>query len=296
MFSANCAVNLLYSDIRTISRPFYNKIKIKRDLLKMKPRRGEPGTKNIVGSKVVAIRKERKITQEQLGQLAGIAKSTISNYEQGTREPNVVTINKLANILNVTGDELLGLNVNKLHIIINNAQKQHLEEFDKLNVSGQEKATEYVRDLTQISQYQKKLGKNEISSQSEFEGESVEMVVYNIAAAAGFGNYLFDDDNNYETFKFPADSVPYKADFGIRISGNSMEPNIENGSIVWVREQIQLENGQIGIFVIDDEAYCKKIEIDHNAQQIRLVSLNPEYKPIIIRHNQIFRTIGKVLL
>lgn len=40
----------------------------------------------------------------------GVAKSTYSLYESGNREPNVQTIKKISDVLNVSADELLGLN------------------------------------------------------------------------------------------------------------------------------------------------------------------------------------------
>ena len=39
----------------------------------------------------------------------GVAKSTYSLYESGNREPNVQTIKKIADVLNVSADELLGI-------------------------------------------------------------------------------------------------------------------------------------------------------------------------------------------
>ena len=57
------------------------------------------------------IARERKgISQKDLAERIGVAKSTYSLYESGNREPNVQTIKKIADILNVSADELLGIN------------------------------------------------------------------------------------------------------------------------------------------------------------------------------------------
>lgn len=53
------------------------------------------------------------------------------------------------------------------------------------------------------------------------------------------------------------EEVPDNADFGIRISGDSMEPQFVNGQIVWVHQQNNLETNEIGIFFLDGNAYCK---------------------------------------
>ena len=54
--------------------------------------------------------RERKgISQKNIAENIGVAKSTYSLYESGNREPNVQTIKKIADFLNVSADELLGI-------------------------------------------------------------------------------------------------------------------------------------------------------------------------------------------
>ena len=56
------------------------------------------------------IARERKgISQKDMAENIGVAKSTYSLYESGNREPNVQTIKKMADFLNVSADELLGI-------------------------------------------------------------------------------------------------------------------------------------------------------------------------------------------
>ena len=47
---------------------------------------------------------------KEVAENIGVAKSTYSLYESGNREPNVNTIKKIADCLNVSADTLLGLN------------------------------------------------------------------------------------------------------------------------------------------------------------------------------------------
>lgn len=49
------------------------------------------------------------LSQKDLAENIGVAKSTYSLYESGKREPNVDTIKKIASALNVSADMLLGL-------------------------------------------------------------------------------------------------------------------------------------------------------------------------------------------
>lgn len=55
-------------------------------------------------------REKKNMTQKEVADSIGVAKSTYSLYESGNREPNVQTIKKIADTLNVSADDLLGLN------------------------------------------------------------------------------------------------------------------------------------------------------------------------------------------
>lgn len=54
------------------------------------------------------LRKERNLTMKRLGEVIGVAESTISLYENGKRQPDNDTLQKLADYFNVTVDYLLG--------------------------------------------------------------------------------------------------------------------------------------------------------------------------------------------
>lgn len=94
-------------------------------------------------------------------------------------------------------------------------------------------------------------------------------------------------------YSFPAAKVPAGADFGIRISGDSMEPTIPAGTIVFVRKTSELRSGDIGIFMVDDEAVCKRFSMDKRG--ILLLPDNDAYHPIRINGHQRFSITGKVL-
>jgi transcriptional regulator with XRE-family HTH domain len=54
------------------------------------------------------IRREKKLTQEQLGQKVNVTKVSISGYESGNRTPDMETLQKIADVLKVSVDWLLG--------------------------------------------------------------------------------------------------------------------------------------------------------------------------------------------
>lgn len=86
--------------------------------------------------------------------------------------------------------------------------------------------------------------------------------------------------------------------FALKIKGNSMEPKIENGSIVIVRQQEDVESGCIVIALVNgDDAVCKKLIKSKNG--LSLVSLNPAYDPMIFTNGEVdslpVKIIGKVV-
>lgn len=86
--------------------------------------------------------------------------------------------------------------------------------------------------------------------------------------------------------------------FGLRISGDSMEPTIHHGSIVIVRQQDDVENGEIAIVVVNgNDATCKRIEKFDNG--IMLVPINTEYEEKFYSNEEIeslpVKIVGKVV-
>lgn len=53
----------------------------------------------LIGDMIKRVRKERKLTQEQLGELVGVKKAQISRLENNTRNVTVETIIKIFNAM-----------------------------------------------------------------------------------------------------------------------------------------------------------------------------------------------------
>lgn len=67
-----------------------------------------------LGSRIRDLRKEKKMSQEELGKYLNVSKVSVSGYENDTREPSKDAIVKLAQLFGVSTDYLLG-NTNKKH-------------------------------------------------------------------------------------------------------------------------------------------------------------------------------------
>lgn len=60
--------------------------------------------------RLMQLRKEKKLSREDLATKLGVSYSTIAKYESGTREPDLKTLEKISNIFDVSLDYLLGKN------------------------------------------------------------------------------------------------------------------------------------------------------------------------------------------
>jgi len=69
---------------------------------------GPQTTRRELGARIRAWRQRRHLSQVALADLAGITQSTLSNYENGKREPAVSTLIRIAEELDVSLDELAG--------------------------------------------------------------------------------------------------------------------------------------------------------------------------------------------
>ena len=64
---------------------------------------------NRFGERLLALREERKETQQQLADAIGITRQSLSRYETNERTPNIDLIYNIAKHYNVSSDYLLGL-------------------------------------------------------------------------------------------------------------------------------------------------------------------------------------------
>ena len=90
------------------------------------------------------IRKENNLTQQDVAEILNIPKTTYSNYEQGTNEPNISILIKLANYYNVSLDNLLSrkfANVNDAY------DDQILKIFKQLDFEHKNKLIGYAESM-----------------------------------------------------------------------------------------------------------------------------------------------------
>lgn len=112
--------------------------------------------------------------------------------------------------------------------------------------------------------------------------------LYDMPVSAGIGEFLADS-TRVEDIVIPDDPRTAEADYALRINGDSMEPKYHSGDILLIQNADTVEEGELGIFVLDGSGYFKKYGGDH------LISLNPQYPPIPLKDFADVTCCGRVV-
>lgn len=71
-----------------------------------------------LSSNLTMYRKKANLTRQEIADKIGLSVTTYANYENGDREPRLDTLVKIANILCVSTDDLLGFRLNKPDFVL----------------------------------------------------------------------------------------------------------------------------------------------------------------------------------
>ena len=218
-------------------------------------------------------RRELEINQTELAEamsLRGfpVTNQAVSKWEKGATLPNAKQFLALCEILEI--DDVRGeFSCGSEGI------------FAGLCREGRRLALDYVQLLRDSGRY---------ANRREDPVYLRSLPLYSLAVSAGTGQFL--DGEDYEMVEVGVE-VPDGANFGVRVAGDSMEPEFHDGQTVWVRQQRSLMTGEIGIFLYDGSAYLKQlVALEHS---MALHSLNPAYSDIVISPELPLRVLGKVV-
>ena len=112
--------------------------------------------------------------------------------------------------------------------------------------------------------------------------------LYDMPVSAGVGEFLADS-TRVEDIVIPDDPRTAEADYALRINGDSMEPKYHSGDVILIQTTDTVEEGELGIFVLDGSGYFKKYGGDH------LISLNTKYPPIRLKDFEDVACCGRVV-
>ena len=216
-------------------------------------------------AKLRARRKELKLTQKEIAEQLGISFQAYSAWERGIKEPSQEKVAQLENVLKVAKGYFTQIEIVRIY---NNLSKQ-----------GKEKVVLYARNLAQEEQSQK------VKTMPE---RLYEYRVYE-RMSAGIGASVYDD-RNFDTVYFNEELAH---DFASWVSGDSMEPKYQNGSVALIRETGFDYDGAVYAVVCNNQTYIKRVYREEDG--LRLVSINPKYKDIFISYEEDPRIVGIIV-
>lgn len=216
--------------------------------------------------KLKARRKELKLTQKEIAEKLGISFQAYSAWERGIKEPSKEKVTQLENILKVAKGYFTQIEIVRL--------------YNSLSKQGKDKVVLYARNLAQEEQTQKVT--------TMLPERLYEYRVYE-RMSAGIGASVYDDQN-FDTVYFNEELAH---DFASWVSGDSMEPKYQNGSVALIRETGFDYDGAVYAVVCNNQTYIKRVYREEDG--LRLVSINPKYKDIFISYEEDPRIVGIIV-
>ena len=220
------------------------------------------------------LRTERGWSQAELGQKleamgCGTSQKAVSRWERGSSEPNIRQFVALCELYDLRDVPAVFCSRRPAR--------------ETLNAAGQKRVLEYIRLLEQDAEFS-------LHPRERRSAALRTIPLYDLPVSAGTGQFL--DSSDYTLLEADG-SVPLSATFAVRVRGDSMLPRFADRQIVYVKQQQTLQPGEIGIFVLEGDAYCKQLAVEEDGAF--LISLNPAYPPIPVREFSELRILGKVV-
>ncbi len=212
------------------------------------------------GQRLRERRIELGMSQAELAKALGVSLSAVSNYENGQNAMREDALLRLFRVLDVDANYLyqdadlgrgFACSVEERGLVMKYRALSALGRQTLHTVAGA--LADYQTDLEAALPPQ----------------ETRQIPLYRCPAAAGFAAPVFGEDFDYIDV---TGDVPRGAELAVRIQGDSMEPVIRDGSVVYVNHD-PLTSGDVGIFCLDGEMLCKQYVRD-GLGMVYLFSLN----------------------
>lgn len=205
---------------------------------------------------------------------SGISESAYKKWEKSS--PKSDTIIKLANTLNFSIDYLLTGKEPTMpaeyHFIISSYQE--------LSKNNKQLLQDIITSMIEIQLEEER--------RSQIKVITIRLMRNKVSAGIGY-DLNFNSDDDFKNIKVLDTPEAGSADFAVTVEGESMSPDFHDGDIVLVKQQDNIDIGQIGIFTIDGDGYIKEYGKDC------LISHNPKYPDIYPEEYQEVKCYGLVL-
>ena len=231
---------------------------------------------SFIGEQIKKYRNIKGMTQQDIADALGESSGrVIYNWEKGIGRPDCDKLARLCDLLGVSADELIGCKSMAQRPTA--TEWNTLQKYRALDEHGKE-VVDYMID----SEY-----KRVTALTRKPKPRMYKIDWFTLPASAGTGNIL--DSDLAEELLVPESEEAEQADFVISVGGDSMEPTYHDGDKVFVEKCDSVDVGEVGIFILNGEAYIK--ERGNN----KLISHNEKYKPISLTENDSVYCCGRVI-
>lgn len=261
--------------------------------------------------RIKQLKAERRITNDELSELTGIPFGTLSKILAGISDsPKLSNIVAICDALGCTLDYAVnGTPENHNNYTLEPGEMRLVENYRRLDSHGKEmvtlvlekecerlRAVDYAATSNTVAAHTpaRASGAKVLKTPQSVRAGLIEsglsrrsIKLFDMPASAGPGVFL--DDTTAEEISIPDNIRTQGADFAVKISGHSMEPRFRDGDILLVQDCDTVENGELGVFVLDGSGYFKKYGGD------RLISLNPEFGEILLKDFTEVSCCGRVV-
>ncbi|WP_029176433.1 XRE family transcriptional regulator [Streptococcus suis] len=238
-----------------------------------------------IGQKIKDFRKLAGMTQTDLAQRLETTKQTISRYEKGDRKPGQDTLFELTDIFKVSIDDFFPPTIPTT--TPNSLIEQISDKVVQLSTEGQKSVLHFTSELLEREEADRIV-----------QEEPLFKIYFSSATKAGPKGYGYDD---YDADYAYTNQEPPRHDIATQVDGNSMNPDYQDGDILYLRDYgASHYNGEECVVVIDDKSYFKRLYTTEDG--LRLVSTNPdkdtypdlyiEFPPTDGSHIKIFNVVG----
>ena len=251
------------------------------------------------------------MTNDRLSELTGIPLGTLSKILAGMSDsPKLSNIVAICSALDCSVEYIVsGTQENTNNYTLGAEEIRMIESFRALDEHGKKlvmtvvsmeeervlSASEHAEKTPTAPGKEQKEGAKilrPVVSRGRYAGESVRtekrpIKLYELPVSAGVGDYL--ESEKIDMINIPMTEKTAEADYALRISGNSMEPKYHDGDVLLVKETDGIEVGELGIFLLDGCGFFKVYGGD------RLISLNPDYAPILLKEFSNVQFRGQVV-
>lgn len=207
------------------------------------------------------LRESLELKQGDFAELFGLPQTTYSGYETGQREPKVQFWIDVADRYHISTDYLLG-------------------QTDDRTGTKYGAKSDLDRKYEALDEQSKKL----VDLVMEFEAERfAREVLTPIVDLGTIRHYLYSpaagpdgmvSGADYEDIPRTPD-MPKNADFCLTVSGDSMEPYLHDGQMIYIAEDAPLGELEVGVFFYHGGVYVKQYAPSYDGS-VYLLSANPE--------------------